>query len=115
MAIKSGVKPLVEPAMGKREAALFRKNCSKALHVKPCSLIRLKHFSHFDTQVAQLATMDPTEACGASVVLLGDMQRAGWRGIRPQLASLLLLLAKMARRDGYSIRVVAETALQNAL
>lgn len=108
--IKSGVRLHVEPAVSREEAAKFTNGCNHALGIQP-GRRRVKHFSHFDTRVASLPAPEPDHACAELVGHIGAMQSVGWKGVRPQMAKALLILAQMARRDGYSLRVVAETAL----
>lgn len=90
----------------------FGRKCDDRLGVGAVKRPRIRHFSHFDSLVADLGALEPEVACQKAVVLLGELQSAGWRGVRPQLASFLVLLTQIAQRDGYSLRVVAQTASQ---
>lgn len=109
MRITAGVKPHSDPAISRKDAHDMAEALSLRLGEQKSRRHSLKHFSDFDSAVPD--GTDPTAASTQAVVLLGDCTRQQWRGIRPQLASLLLLVAQMAKRDGYSLRVVAETAL----
>ena len=105
-------KKLHDAPMSKAEIKELNARLNGALGLsQPNREKSIRHFSHFDSAVAELATLSPEEALQKAVVLLGEMSAMGFRGIRPQLARLLVVLARLARRDGYSLRVVAETAI----
>jgi hypothetical protein len=97
--------------LSKAELKEFNSHCNCALGHQPRREKSIRHFSHFDSAISSLSTLSPEEALQKSVALLGEMSTVGFRGVRPQLARLLVVLAQLARRDGYSLRVVAETAL----
>ena len=97
--------------LSKAEIKEFNSHCNCALGHQPRREKSIRHFSHFDSAVAELSSLSPEEALSRAVVLLGECSGRQWRGVRPQLARLLLVISQMARRDGYSLRVVAESAL----
>lgn len=73
--------------------------------------IRIKTFSGFDSAVvSDLDTILPEQAIAESVSILADIQRVRGRGVRKQLGRLLIVVAKLAKSDGYSFRAVAESA-----
>lgn len=81
---------------------------------KKSSSDRIRRISQFDSRLSALPAPEPADACAEIFTIIGSMQAADWRGVRPQMARLLTILTLMARRDGYSLRVVAETALIHA-
>ncbi len=108
--IVSGRKPLHEPPISRQEAKEFARTLREHTAPNAPSTRPVRHFSQFDEALARLAIPTADEATQRAVVLLGECATADWRGVRPQLASLLTLIGRMARRDGYSLRVVAQTA-----
>lgn len=111
--LRSGKKDVpAERAIGPREAQEITRACRKRLG-EPRRLHQsiLRHFSHYDQAVSELPPITPEEACAQAIVYLGQIQSSNWRGIRPQLARLVLLIARAARQDGYNLRVAAETSL----
>ncbi len=105
-------KKLHDAPLSKAEIKDLNARLNGALGIKqPNREKSICHFSHFDSAVAELSTLSTEEALSRFVVLIAECSGHNWRGIRPQLARILLVLSQMARRDGYSLRVVAETAL----
>ena len=116
MKILSGVKPHEHKPLSRAESKEFCAHMNGVLGITFSKKNHaLRHFSHFDEAVASLGSLPTAEACQKAVALLGECVTRDWRGVRPQLASLLLVITQMARRDGYNLRVVAETALHSKI
>ena len=98
--------------LSRAEIKEFNSHLNGALHIDQ-SRRSLRHFSHFDSAISELSSLSPEESLQRAVVLLGEMSALGFRGVRPQLARLLVVLTQIARHDGYSLRVVAETAMHS--
>jgi hypothetical protein len=109
--IRSGCKPSSDPALSREESRLFNERLNATLGTRSAPR-RLKHFSHFDAAMsAKGPEVSPEQACQSLAVLIGQCVASEWKGVRPQLAKALVVIAQMAKRDGYSLRVVAETAV----
>jgi len=110
MPIKCGCREHRARAFSRKEAKEFAKALSGKLALLPPAR-KCRHFSHFDEAIARLETISSEDATNLILVCLGECASNGFRGVRPQLSMMLAVLARLARRDGYSLRVVAETAL----
>lgn len=108
--ITCGCREHLEPAVSRAEARVFNAHLSRSLgSFSPRR--KCRHFSHFDSAIAEAPAVTHEEATRKLCILVGECAAANFRGVRPQLSALLVVLASMARRDGYSLRVLADTAL----
>lgn len=94
--------------ISQREAREMSRTLNRYLKHGP---VRVKTFSGFESAVlSKHDTILAEEAVAQTVTILAAIQQAKGRGVRKQLARLLLLVGRMARTDGYSFRAVAESA-----
>src|SRR5690606_1769326 len=108
--VKSGKKFRADKPVDRREAQILRDYFSSH-HGDFAGRKKLKRFSEFDSYVGNGTPLTASDAANQATEILCSLVEHGYRGIRPQLAYILLLVARLAKHDGYSLRVVADTAI----
>lgn len=111
--IRSGVKSPRAKALTRAEARDFLAHLDEALGNTAAPRQRkLRHFSDLDSIIAKVRPLTSDEATDQALDTLCALREKGFHGIRKELTYLLILAARLARHDGYSLRVLADSSHQ---